>query len=276
MDGLIRKLMPPMLLIMWASLWWLWSSGLLATPLAIGLAVSHLLCTIIFYHFVYVFNYGYAMTMIVLPMIYETAYTPSVPALILLTILVIYGLRMASFTWLRYQAPSYAERAAQATAASKAIPLPVKIITWVFTGSLMFYISFSAWVAASSVQIATTIWPAMLVMVFGLVFETIADQQKQSAKAVNKDSWCETGLYRRIRHPNFLGEIIFHLGLYWAMVSAASQAYMYVLGAFGMSWLIILMSSEAVTYDRNQQQRHDQSERYAAWRARTGLLWPKF
>jgi steroid 5-alpha reductase family enzyme len=158
---------------------------------------------------------------------------------------------------------------------SKAIPLPVKIITWIFTSSLMFYISFCAWIVISSPQLNATIWPALLIMIFGLVLETAADEQKQRAKAADKDSWCETGLYRRIRHPNFLGEMIFHAGLYWAVISAATQWDMYILGAFGSVWLVILMSTEAVTYDRNHAQHHGESERYAAWLARTGLLWPK-
>ena len=48
----------------------------------------------------------------------------------------------------------------------------------------------------------------------GAVLQAAADHQKQSHKAVHgPDSFCKDGVYRICRHPNYLGEIIFHLGV---------------------------------------------------------------
>ena len=275
MEPVTRKLTAPMWLIMLGGLYWLWSHTLLSPQLMIGLAACHLICTIIFYHFIYVFNYGYAVTMIVMPLLYGLSNNPSFPSICILALVILYGSRLLGFTWRRYHSDSYAERARQATEAGKAIPVPIKVITWLFTSSLMFFISFNSWVVASSGHIHTTVWAALAVMIAGLALETIADNHKQRFKKSDKEGLCQTGLYRSIRYPNYLGEIVFHLGLYGALVSATDQIYPLILGSFGTGWILILMCDEAVTRDRTKQAQLDASNAFHDYRRSTGLLLPK-
>jgi steroid 5-alpha reductase family enzyme len=275
MQPITRKLTAPMWLIMLGGLYWLWSNSLLNPELLIGLAACHVICTIIFYHFIYIFNYGYAVTMIVLPMFYGLSNTPSIESISVLLLVLLYGARLLGFTWRRYHSDSYAERAKRATEAGKRIPAPIKVITWLFTSSLMFFISFNSWIVASSEHAHTTIWPALAVMIAGLTIETVADNHKQRFKQSDKDALCQTGLYRTIRYPNYLGEIIFHLGLYWAMASATDQLYPLVLGSFGTGWIVLLMCDEAVTRDRVKRALTDNNDSFNEYWKKTGLLLPK-
>ena len=275
MEPITRKLTPPMWLIMLGGLYWLWSNSLLEPDLLLGLAASHLICTIIFYHFIYVFNYGYAVTMIVMPLLYSLSNNPSFPSICILALVILYGLRLLGFTWRRYHSDSYAEHARRATEAGKAIPVPIKVITWLFTSSLMFFISFNSWVVASSGNIHATIWVALAVMIAGLALETIADNHKQRFKKSDKEGLCQTGVYRFIRYPNYLGEIVFHLGLYGALVSATDQIYPLILGSFGTGWILILMCDEAVTRDRTKRAQLDDSSAFHDYQRGTSLLLPK-
>ena len=109
----------------------------------------------------------------------------------------------------------------------------------------MFFLLFNLWVVVASSAIAVTIWPALGLMIFGLALEAIADDQKQRAKRADRDAFCYAGLYRKIRHPNYLGEMIFHVGLYCAMVSATDAVYPLLLGAFGTGWVLLLMTRES-------------------------------
>jgi steroid 5-alpha reductase family enzyme len=139
----------------------------------------------------------------------------------------------------------------------------------------MFFISFNSWIVASSGHIHTTVWAVLAVMIAGLVIETVADNHKQRFKQTNKEGLCQTGLYRTIRYPNYLGEIIFHLGLYWAMVSATDQLYPLVLGSFGTGWIMILMCDEAIVRDRTKLAQTESGNTFREYRTRTGLLLPK-
>lgn len=275
MEGPIRYLMLPMLLLMWGGLYWLWSRGLFGTPLVIGIATTHIACTIIFYRFSYAFNFGYALLMIVMPVIYAAAYSPGLAGSVFLAIPILYGLRLGLFTGRRYRSESYAERANQSLIATRTIPLPLALVIWLFLSNLIFFVTLNAWVVASSDRINATIWLAVIVMMIGLAIETIADRQKQDIKRIDKGAFCYIGLYKRIRHPNYLGEIIFHLGFFWGMVASAEQVYPLILGGLGTGWFFTMMCSEAFVLDRKQQQRYGDTKEFEEYRKTTGLLLPR-
>ena len=49
----------------------------------------------------------------------------------------------------------------------------------------------------------------------GSVIQAVADHQKEKQKAIyGPDSFCKEGLYKWCRHPNYLGEVILHLGVF--------------------------------------------------------------
>jgi steroid 5-alpha reductase family enzyme len=275
MEPITRKLTAPMWLVMLGGLYWLWSRELLAPELLVGLVLCHVICTITFYHFIYIFNYGYSVTMIVMPLLYGLSAAPSIAAICVLALVLLYGVRLLNFTWRRYHSESYAERAKRATEAGNWIPLPIKVLTWLFTSSLMFYISFNSWIVATSTGIHATIWAALAVMVAGLVIEAVADKQKQEFKRTNNEALCQSGLYRTIRYPNYLGEIIFHLGLYGAMASATDQTFPLILGSLGTGWVVILMCDEAVARDRTKRTQLDEDDVFHEYRGKTGLLLPR-
>lgn len=271
----MRYLMLPMLLVMWGGIYWMWTNGHLTLPLIVGVATTHIICAVIFYNFISAFNFGYAALMALVPVIYAAAAAPALTANIFLAMPVLYGLRLAFFTWRRNRSDSYAERRRLVTAGTSTLPLPVTIIIWLFLSSLMFFVTFNAWIVASSGRINPTIWFALFVMVVGLGIEAIADQQKQDVKRIDKNAGCYIGLYRRIRHPNYLGEIVFHMGLYWGMIAATDKIYALVLAGLGTGWVVAMMCTEAVNLDRRQQQFHAGSVGFEEYRKNSGLLLPK-
>ena len=275
MEGPIRYLMFPMLLAMWGGIFWAWSSGLMTASLISGLVISHLVCTIIFVNFTSVFNYGYSAVMAVVPVVYAAYYSPSLAASVFLAISVLYGARLASFTWRRNRSESFTGRRKRSARGPATLPFPVVVIIWLFLSSLTFFITFNAWVVAASSRTSTTIWLAIIVMLFGLAIESIADRQKQDVKRVDKDACCYIGLYKRMRHPNYLGEIIFHVGLFWGMLTATDQRQLVILASLGTGWVIAMMCSEAFYLDRNQQEYYGGSEKFDTYRRNSGLLLPK-
>ena len=52
------------------------------------------------------------------------------------------------------------------------------------------------------------------------MLEALADRQKSAFKAKNPSRFCDAGLYRLVRSPNYFGEMVFWLGTFVAGLGA--------------------------------------------------------
>lgn len=64
---------------------------------------------------------------------------------------------------------------------------------------------------------STASWVGLIVSAFGLIYETVADWQKDRFKSKSENSGkpCRKGLWYFSRHPNYFGEMVFWWGLYF-------------------------------------------------------------
>ncbi|MGL5115755.1 MAG: DUF1295 domain-containing protein [Beijerinckiaceae bacterium] len=86
----------------------------------------------------------------------------------------------------------------------------------------------------------------------------------------NRDRLLTTGLHSRVRHPNYLGEIILQTG--FALI--AFGLTFNVLAAVGPALMIgLLIKLSGVPMLEVQLKKRPG---YDAWKAQTGALWPKF
>ncbi|XP_023001102.1 uncharacterized protein LOC111495346 isoform X1 [Cucurbita maxima] len=71
-----------------------------------------------------------------------------------------------------------------------------------------------------------------IIWLVGVVIETTADQQKLAFKnsPENRGKWCDVGLWKVSRHPNYFGEIF----LWWGIFVASTPVLE------GIEWLVIL------------------------------------
>jgi steroid 5-alpha reductase family enzyme len=236
------------------------------------LGLAHLGCAIIFLNFVLVFSYGYGISM-VLVNAGVMAWQPT-PAVVLIGGLgVLYGLRLTWFVYARYRSQGYSATRAKGERANSGVPVPLRVFMWVSCGCLMGFLAMPAWVVAGATLSSGVLAGGML-MLAGLILESVADVQKQAGKAANPASFVAAGLYARLRHPNYLGEIIFQLGLIVAAVAGASGGWALAAGIAGPLYIVILMYYAANDQDRQQGERYGQDPAYQAWRQTTSSLLP--
>jgi steroid 5-alpha reductase family enzyme len=114
-----------------------------------------------------------------------------------------------------------------------------------------------------------------VVLLIGLVFEAVADAQKQKAKHADGSRWVETGLFARTRHPNYLGEILVQIGVIIAGVGAASNWYGYAAGFLAPTYIIILMLSATTGGEKAKFSKYGDDEAFQAYADRSGALLPK-
>eukprot|EP00966_Prymnesium_polylepis_P273842 6325732-Prymnesium_polylepis.1 len=88
-------------------------------------------------------------------------------------------------------------------------------------------------IAAPSLVTSKAVASGASLALAGLLLQTVADIQKYVHKARRgANSLCTSGLWSWSRHPNYLGEIVFHCGLLLAALPACRSA--------AAAWLVLL------------------------------------
>ena len=270
--GPIRFIFPAFVLAMWIVCGIGVATGQWTGVHWLMLGLAHLACGIIFLNFVMVFSYGYGISM-VLVNAGVIAWQPS-PAVVLIGGLgVLYGLRLTWFVYSRYRTPGYAATRARGNQANAGVPLPLRLFMWISCGWLMTFVAMPAWVV-SAATLGAGILAGGALMLAGLVLESVADAQKQAVKAVNPGKFATTGLFARLRHPNYLGEIVFQLGLIEATIAGAPSGWALAAGTAGPLYIVILMYYAANDQDRQQAERYGHDSAYQAWRRQSSSLVP--
>lgn len=237
------------------------------------LGLGHLGCAIIFVSFVQVFSYGYALSM-VLVNVAVMALRPAPAALLVAGLGAAYGLRLFGFVYGRNQSRGYAAIRARGQQANTSVPLPLRIFMWISCAWLMTFLGVSAWIAGTTDGLPAGTIAGGGLMLAGLLLEAVADRQKQAAKAVEPAAFVTGGLYRGIRHPNYLGEIVFQLGLLLAALTAANGTWMLAAALPGPAYIVVLMYYAARDQDRQQDERYGTDPAYQSYRQQSGSLLP--
>jgi steroid 5-alpha reductase family enzyme len=121
-----------------------------------------------------------------------------------------YGLRLATFLARRMQNPGY--RAANATVQSDgslAHRLAVVCCCAAIQVPCALLLRLASIAPPPATPVGQLSWVGLLAGGAGLVLQALADEEKLTA-AMHPVT---TGLYETVRHPNYLGGVVFHLGM---------------------------------------------------------------
>ena len=81
-------------------------------------------------------------------------------------------------------------------------------------------------------------WVGIVIMALAIVGEATADRQKSAAKKVNPKRFCDTGLYKIVRCPNYFSEVLFWVGVTVSGIGAVQ----------GKQWIIVIIALILITY----------------------------
>jgi len=274
-QGPIRFIFPLFTLGMWA-LFGVWlANGTWSTTNWITLAISAVVCLLVFRNFVWVFSFSYALAVTLNNLVVLGREGISTGALLVGGVAVLYGLRLFWFVWSRYRSEQYRDRRALQKQMHAQMPPPVRGILYVTVTTLMTFHVITPYLVARTEALNGVVVVGAAVMSLGLIIEGWADLQKQTAKRRDPARWVSTGLYSRVRHPNYAGEIVFQLGLIVAVFGVPDAAwYEYAAGIAAPLYIVILMLTQAGNGDRMQAARYGEEADYAQYRSRSGSLLP--
>jgi len=109
----------------------------------------------------------------------------------------------------------------------------------------------------------------------GVVVEALADHQKNVFKTKNPESFCDEGLWRFSRHPNYAGELMVWWGLGMAAIPSLSATHrlLALLSPLTITGLLLKVSGVPLL-EKKYNETYGDSEKYQDYKRKTPLLFP--
>lgn len=245
--------------------------------------IALLLSAIGFYRFVYFISigYGFSVSGIALYLFWTYRADLATAPAILLGLLAAYGLRLSGYLLVReWRSTAYRRTLARETKRGKPMPLVVQTLIWISVSLL--YVAQTSPAAYLLIRRAAggqagespLTGCGIALAAVGLLLESLADAQKSAAKKKQPDRWVEGGLYRIVRCPNYLGEVLFWLGIYLAGMPGYVSGWSWVVASSGFVLIVYVMLSGARRLERGQDARYGGEAGYRDYTARTPILLP--
>jgi steroid 5-alpha reductase family enzyme len=253
-------------------------------PLAIAIlfGVALVCCSIGFKKFVYFLSTGYGFAVagiaIAIMVMSGVGFIPSMswPTWVLCGLLVAYGCRLSGFLLYReIKSAAYKKKILDdKNGSSKKMPIFVLITIWLIVGVLYVQETSPIFYRIYNGRGDELIMPLVgaSIMLVALVIETVADLQKSAAKKTNPGTFVSTGLYRFVRCPNYLGEILFWTGVLVSGVNSLSGWAQWVMAIIGYVLIVYVMVSGAKRLEIRQDKNYGNDPAYQAYKAKTPIL----
>ena len=254
--------------------------------LGILLAVCAVMCAVGFYKFVYFLSIGYGfaiagggIAVLIMYLVNPTA-TPLWIVLVETALFIAYGVRLSGFLLVReLKNVSFRKTdVAKDTLAKnneKKMPIFVLATIWIVV-AILYTTQVSPMLFRVVNESSDIVVPVIgfAISIFGLVLETVADNQKSAQKKERPDMVATKGLYRIVRCPNYLGEITFWTGVFVSGVTAYKTPGQWIMAIIAYICIVYIMFNGAQRLEKRQMARYGENEEYNEYANKTPIIIP--
>ena len=242
--------------------------------LATCLAIS----AIGFKNYVWFISLGYGFSIagegLLMLLLYRSGLT--VGTLLCCLLLLAYGLRLGGYLLIRERkSASYNKKMQGEIKEGKDIPFGVKAAIWITCGALYVTQVIPVFYRLHN-GTGSDLWTYVgaFVAAFGLIFESASDLQKNAAKKGNPNRFVDTGLYRIVRCPNYLGEMIFWTGILVSGIGSVCGIGQWTMALIGYAGIIYVMFSGARRLEIRQNKNYGNDPDYQQYAKTVPILVP--
>ena len=251
------------------------------TDLLILLAVSLAVSAVGWKYFIYFFSlgYGYGITALSAAMLLMYKGFVTWPTLVLCMLLIIFGCRLGTYLLVRERKAAAYRKILYDPSLQKKKPVGVVVSVWLFCAILyvaqVSQVAFRLMNTADGAEVGDLwAWIGAAVAHCGILLETFADMQKSAAKKRNPKRFVDTGLYRIVRCPNYLGEVVIWTGVLLSGIGAGLVWWQWLIVAIGYIGIIYVMFSGARRLELRQNEVYGSDPEYQAYVKKTPILIP--
>ena len=254
--------------------------------LGILLIVCAVACAVGFYKFVYFLSIGYGFAVAaggIATLIMYFVNPSATPLWIMLAecvLFVCYGVRLSGFLLVRelksltFRKTDVAKDTLNKNSEKK-MPVFVLATIWVSV-AILYTAQVSPMLFRYTNASVDAIVPVIgfAVSVFGLVLESIADNQKSAQKKERPDMVATKGLYRICRCPNYFGEILFWTGVFISGISTYAGVGQWITAIVAYICIVYIMFNGAQRLEKRQMARYGENEEYNTYANKTPIIIP--
>lgn len=244
--------------------------------------VCAVLCAVGFYKFVYFLSIGYGfavagggIAVFIMALVVRTE-APLWVLLVQAALFLAYGIRLSGFLLVReIKNAAYRKTLKEATGNEKKMPFFVLFTIWVCV-AILYTAQVSPMLFRVTNNTTGVILPVIgfVVSVFGLILESIADNQKSAQKKENPDMVATKGLYKMCRCPNYLGEIIFWTGVFVSGMNTYSTVGQWITAIIAYICIVFIMFNGAQRLEKRQMARYGGNKEYNDYANKTPIIIP--
>ena len=231
-----------------------------------------------FYNFLYFITIGYGFSLTFngfsLLLIYYNELNKI--SFILCIFLIIYGIRLSAYLIIReYCMKSYIETVQKDINRINSYSLFINIISWIFCSLLYTSLTTPVYfIIINKEKELLSSYISIFITFFGFFFEAIADQQKAIAKKKNPKKFVSNGLYKIVRYPNYLGEIIIWIGFFLSAIQYYKNIMQFMISFSGLITIIFIMFGGARRLELRQDKNYGDMKDYKEYKSTVPIIIP--
>ena len=240
-------------------------------------AVALVCCSVGFKNFVWFMSvgYGFAIAGIGIALLVMFLGSMNILEILMCALFIVYGIRLGGFLLYReLKNKNFRNRKDADKTNEKKIPVFVKAVMWIAMGFFyMFETSPVFYRLNNGVHGGIAEIIGVVIMAVAVLIESISDRQKSAAKAKRPNRFCDSGLFRIVRCPNYFGEILFWVGCFVSGIGAV-KGTQWIIAVLGLILIIYVMLSGAKRLETRHEKNYGNDPEYRAYAKKTPLVFP--
>ena len=237
-----------------------------------------IVCLIGFKKYVWFISIGYGLSIFITGIMLLVLYHNILilPYILASLLLIIYGLRLGGYLAYReLKSASYNKKMKNEISDGSHMTILLKIMLWI-TCALLYLLMTSPIIYrfVNDSGSDTCFIVGLIIALCGIIIESLSDYQKSKSKKKNPHRFCDTGLFKIVRCPNYLGELIIWLGVYISGFTALTSIGQWIVATIGFLGIVYIMFSGARRLELRQDRTYGEDPEYQSYVKKTPILLP--